>query len=100
MPQNVNKIYTDRAFLYEMYVKKRMNLKDIQEFLLKKYNIQITTQAIYNHCKKHDLLKYRGKGKRLGANLQQKQAKPKRPQNPNEKRLRERAKQRKRGRGR
>lgn len=96
MPQNTNKIYTDRAFLYEMYVKKRMNLKDIVEILDKKYDIHITTQAVYNHIKRHDLLKYRGKGRKLGANLQHKnKVKGKRPISHQEQVLRERAKQRK-----
>ena len=68
------KIYEDKNFLYEMYVKKRMNLTDICKILDSKYNIKITPQALYNHVKKHDLLKYRGKGRNLNANLRQKKS--------------------------
>jgi hypothetical protein len=53
-----------------MYVKKRMNLKDIVEILAKQYNVKISTQGLYNWLEKYDLLKYRGKGKKRGANLQ------------------------------
>lgn len=63
-------IYKDRQWLYEMYVKKRMNLKDIVEILAKQYNVKISTQGLYNWLEKYDLLKYRGKGKKKGANLQ------------------------------
>jgi IS30 family transposase len=57
--------YKDKAFLFEHYVKKRMNLTDIAKLLQKNYNITVTPQAIYNWCKKYDLLKYRGKGRNL-----------------------------------
>lgn len=63
-------IYKDRQWLYEMYVKKRMNLKDIVDILAKQYNVKISTQGLYNWLEKYDLLKYRGKGKKKGANLQ------------------------------
>jgi transposase len=63
-------IYKDRQWLYEMYVKKRLNLKDIVDILAKQYNCKISTQALYNWLEKYDLLKYRGKGKKRGANLQ------------------------------
>lgn len=59
--------YKDKAFLYEMYVKKRMNLTDICKHLQKTYNIEVTPQAIYNWVKKYDLLKFRGKGRNLSA---------------------------------
>lgn len=62
--------YKDREWLYHYYVQKRMNLKDIVELLSKKHNINVTTQAIYNWCVKYDLLKYRGKGRKIGANMQ------------------------------
>lgn len=68
-------IYKDREWLYSMYVKKRMNLKEITEILAKQYNVKISTQGLYNWLEKYDLLKYRGKGKKKGANLQ-------RPKNP------------------
>lgn len=68
--------YKDKAFLYEHYVKKRMNLTDIAKLLQKNYNITVTPQAIYNWCKKYDLLKYRGKGRSLSS------AKIKRPKSP------------------
>jgi hypothetical protein len=57
-----------------MYVKKRMNLKDIIVILDKQYNVKISTQGLYNWLEKYDLLKYRGKGKKRGANLQRPKA--------------------------
>lgn len=57
--------YKDKEFLYEMYVKRRMNLTDICKLLEKNYNIKVTPQALYNWVKKYDLLKYRGKGRNL-----------------------------------
>jgi IS30 family transposase len=60
-----NEPYKDKAFLYEMYVQRRMNLTDICEHLKKSYNIEVTPQAIYNWVKKYDLLKFRGKGRSL-----------------------------------
>ena len=57
--------YKDREWLYEHYVKKRMNLSDIAKRLKKGYGIEVTPQAIYNWCKKYDLLKYRGKGRKM-----------------------------------
>lgn len=59
--------YKDKQFLYDMYVKKRMNLTDICKVLKNSYNIEITPQALYNWIKKYDLLKYRGKGRNLSA---------------------------------
>lgn len=60
-----NEPYKDKAFLYEMYVQRRMNLTDICELLRKTYNIEVTPQAVYNWVKKYDLLKFRGKGRNL-----------------------------------
>lgn len=57
--------YKDKEFLYEMYVKRRMNLTDICKHLQNSYGITVTPQAIYNWVKKYDLLKYRGKGRNL-----------------------------------
>lgn len=57
--------YQNREWLYEHYVKKRMNLSDIAARLKKGYGIEVTPQAIYNWCKKYDLLKYRGKGRSI-----------------------------------
>ena len=57
--------YKDKQFLYEMYVKRRMNLTDICKLLQKNYNIELSPQALYNWVKKYDLLKYRGKGRNL-----------------------------------
>lgn len=57
--------YKDREFLYDMYVRRRLNLTDIAKHLKKAYNIEVTPQAIYNWVKKYDLLKYRGKGRKL-----------------------------------
>lgn len=59
--------YKDKNFLYEMYVKRRMNLTDICKHLQKTYSIEVTPQAIYNWVKKYDLLKFRGKGRNLSA---------------------------------
>lgn len=59
--------YKDKGFLYEMYVKKRMNLTDICKHLKNTYNIEVTPQAVYNWVKKYDLLKFRGKGRNLAA---------------------------------
>lgn len=73
------KIYDDRAWLYEHYVSRRMKLTDICELLEKNYNIKITPQAIYNYVKKYDLLKYRGKGRKLGANMRRPQGSAQRP---------------------
>lgn len=57
--------YKDKEFLYEMYVKRRMNLTDICKLLEKNYNVSVTPQGLYNWVKKYDLLKYRGKGRNL-----------------------------------
>lgn len=58
-------VYKDKSWLYEHYVRKRMNLTDIVKLLKQTYNIEITPQALYNWCKKYDLLKFRGKGRNL-----------------------------------
>ncbi|NDB56858.1 hypothetical protein EB001_00165 [bacterium] len=60
-----NEIYKDKGFLYDMYVKRRMNLTDICKHLEQAYNIKVTPQALYNWVKKYDLLKFRGKGRKL-----------------------------------
>ena len=60
-----NEPYKDRAFLYDMYVQRRMNLTDICKILKDTYNIEVTPQALYNWVKKYDLLKFRGKGRNL-----------------------------------
>ena len=57
--------YKDKQYLYEMYVKRRMNLTDICKHLKNTYSIEVTPQAVYNWVKKYDLLKYRGKGRNL-----------------------------------
>ena len=66
-----NEPYKDKAFLYEMYVQRRLNLTDICKHLKDTYNIEVTPQAIYNWVKKYDLLKFRGKGRNLSGNTQQ-----------------------------
>lgn len=63
-----NEPYKDKAFLYDMYVQRRMNLTDICKHLKESYNIEVTPQAIYNWVKKYDLLKFRGKGRNLSGN--------------------------------
>lgn len=57
--------YKDKSWLYEHYVKKRMNLTDIVKLLKQTYNIEISPQGLYNWCDKYDLLKFRGKGRNL-----------------------------------
>ena len=57
--------YKDKGWLYEHYVKKRMRLTDICKVLKQTHNIEVTPQALYNWCKKYDLLKYKGKGRTL-----------------------------------
>ena len=57
--------YKDKEFLYEMYVKRRMNLTDICKHLKNSYNIEVTPQGLYNWVKKYDLLNYSGKGRNL-----------------------------------
>lgn len=85
--------YKDKSWLYEHYVAKRMNLTDICKVLEQSYNIKVTPQALYNWCKKYDLLKYRGKGRNLAATSLRK---PKSPmQLEVERRRRERIKQNK-----
>lgn len=59
--------YKQKEWLYEHYVKKRMNLTDICKVLKQSYGIEVTPQAVYNWCKKYDLLKFRGKGRNLAS---------------------------------
>lgn len=54
------KIYEDKSYLYEKYVLKRMTAKEIAD------ENGVTEMTIYNHLKKNDLLKYKGKGRNLG----------------------------------
>lgn len=57
--------YKDKGWLYDQYVKKRRNLSDICQILKNSYNIDVTPQTVYNWCEKYDLLRYRGKGRKL-----------------------------------
>lgn len=57
--------YKDKQWLYEYYVKKRRNLTDICSVLEVQYNLKVTPQTVYNWCEKYDLLRYRGKGRKL-----------------------------------
>ena len=68
-----NEPYKDKAFLYEMYVQRRMNLTDICKHLKESYNIEVTPQAIYNWVKKYDRLKFRGKGRSLNTGGQKRE---------------------------
>lgn len=91
--------YKQKEWLYERYVKRRKNLKDIVEELDKTYNIQISTQALYNWIKRYDLLKYRGKGRNLKANTRanpKARQKAKRPRPASEARLKDMAARRRR----
>lgn len=67
-----NELYRDKNWLYHHYVVKRMKITQIQELLLEKHGIKISPQALYNWIKKYDLLKYRGKGRRLKSQHAQK----------------------------
>ena len=90
--------YKQKDWLYHHYVQKRMNLKDIVEILEKKYNIRVTPQAVYNWLVKYDLPKYRGKGRKMGANIQGRKKVSqmgKRPDRAREERMRAMAKARK-----
>lgn len=71
-----NEPYKDKAFLYEMYVTRRMNLTDICKHLKNSYNIEVTPQGVYNWVKKYDLLKYRGKGRKLSVGGQRREKSP------------------------
>lgn len=54
------KIYEDRDWLYEQYVRKGRTAKDIAD------DCNVTEMTIYNWLKKFDLLKFKGKGRTLG----------------------------------
>lgn len=54
------KIYDDPDWLYKEYVTKRRSAKDMGE------EQGVTEMTIWNHLKKHDILKFRGKGRNLG----------------------------------
>ena len=62
------KPYHSKQWLYDHYVKKRMNLTDIAALLREKYNIAVSPQTLYNYVEKYDLLRYRGKGRKLKVN--------------------------------
>lgn len=57
------KLYTDRDYLYEQYVKLKRTCKQIAD------DNNVSEMSVYNWCKRHDLLKYRGKGRNLGARV-------------------------------
>lgn len=57
------KLYDDYDYLYDQYVKRKKSCKQIAD------ENGVTEMTIYNHCKKHDLLKYRGKGRNLGSRV-------------------------------
>ena len=61
--------YKQRDWLYFHYVQKRMNTGPIAELLKDKHNIEVTPQTVYNWLKRFDLLKFRGKGRNLGAKM-------------------------------
>lgn len=54
------KLYEDRDWLYQQYVVKQRTAKDIAD------EVGRTEMTIYNWLLKYDLLKYRGKGRKLG----------------------------------
>lgn len=90
--------YKDREWLYHHYVHKRMNMTDICKLLEKNYSITITPQAVYNWCKKFDLLKYRGKGRNLSrTSMRGRTGTGGRPMSPQKKREEQMRKRYKRG---
>lgn len=89
------KPYYDRNWLYEHYVKKRMKMSEIRDLLKEKYNIEVSEQTIYNHCKKNDLLKYRGKGRNLNAGKRAQSKKVVHPARKRAEMMRKKAKNRK-----
>lgn len=94
-------VYKDKAWLYEHYVQKRMNLTDICKVLKQSYNIEVTPQAVYNWCKKYDLLKFRGKGRNLASTTLRRPKSPLQEQVEKRRREQQRAnKLRKKGMGR
>ena len=76
--------YKDKSWLYEHYVRKRMNLTDIVKLLKQTYNIDITPQGLYNWCDKYELLRFRGKGRNLSSTAKR------RPQFPMQKQVEQR----------
>ncbi|MBM3455645.1 MAG: hypothetical protein FJX80_10910 [Bacteroidetes bacterium] len=79
--------YKDKSWLYEHYVRKRMNLTDIVKLLKQTYNIEITPQGLYNWCEKYQLLRFRGKGRNLASTVKR------RPQSPMQKEVEKRKRQ-------
>lgn len=57
------KVYADRDYLYQEYVMRKRNCADIAQ------EHGVTEMTIYNWCKEHDLLRYRGKGRNLGSRV-------------------------------
>jgi len=88
--------YKDKGFLYEMYVRKRMNLTDICKHLKNTYSIEVTPQAVYNWVKKYDLLKFRGKGRNLSAtSMRRPQSEAQKAANQRKREIQKRVRQRK-----
>lgn len=54
------KLYENRDWLYEQYVLKNKTAKEIAE------EVGRTEMTIYNWLLKFDLLRYKGKGRKLG----------------------------------
>ena len=57
---HVMKLYEDYYWLKVEYVDKKKSAKEIGEYC------GVTEMTIWNHLKKANLLKYRGKGRKLG----------------------------------
>lgn len=82
--------WRDKQIMYTLYVQKRMKLTDIQKYFDTNYGKTVSTQALYNWAKKHDLLKYRGKGRNLKAKTVTNTIRPvARPLSPMEQRMKE-----------
>ncbi len=62
----MNEPYKNKDLMFELYVTRRMPMTKIRKHMEDTYGCNVTEQTIYNWLRpeRHDLLKYRGKGKR------------------------------------
>ena len=58
--------------MHQLYVVKRMSIKDMAELMKEQYNCKCTPQTLYNWLEQHDLLKLRGKGRKINISRGQK----------------------------
>jgi ribosomal protein L23 len=57
------KPWTDKAYLYKMYVTQRKTIDQIAADVKETYGLSVTSMTVYNNLKKHDLIK---NGRTLG----------------------------------